>query len=108
MDTENNKTERWDNNDWWIHTSYSNCEGNGNFNDYSTCQLGQKNGWIGNNFPLKNDQEVEIKIDKSLLNLADGDLIGMAFDVTDTHEKWYFSPVEATLENPSSWMTFKL
>jgi len=108
LDTRNNKTLAWDNNDWWIHTSYSNCENKGKFNDYSTCKIGHKDGWDGNNFPLSIGQAVEIKIDKTLLNVSHGNLLGIAFDVTDTNEEWYFFPDDATLENPSTWMTLKL
>ncbi len=108
IDTKNDKSLTWDENDWWFHTSYSNCENQAKFNDYSTCEIGQKEGWIGNNFPLEIGQSVEIKIEKKLLDLSEGDLIGIAFDVTDTQKEWFFSRPEAKLEEPATWMTIKI
>lgn len=108
LDTGNEKTSAWDNNDWWFHTSYSNCEGKGKFNDYTSCKKGEKEGWTGNNFPLEKDRAVEIKVKKSLIQVSEGDMVGMAFNVTDTQKNWYFFPAAATMEQPGSWMTVKL
>lgn len=108
IDGANDKSAHWDQNDWWFHTSYSNCEGKRKFNNYSSCKVGPKDGWEGNNFPLEIGQVVEIQIEKELLQVSDGDVIGIAFNVTDTQENWYYFPESAYMESPSSWMTLRL
>lgn len=108
IDAKNSKTKTWEKNQWWFHTSYSNCEGDGVFNNYKSCKKGEKTGWNGNNFPLEIGGEVEISVSKSYLNLKKNDTIGLAFDVTDTDKKWFFYPATAKLESPETWENFKL
>lgn len=108
IDATNSKTKTWEKNQWWFHASYSNCEGDGVFNNYKSCKKGEKTGWNANNFPLEISGEVEISVSKSHLNLRTGDILGLAFDVTDTDKKWFFYPARAKLESPETWANFKL
>lgn len=108
IDAKNSKTKTWEKNQWWFHTSYSNCEGEGIFNNYKSCKKGAKTGWNGNNFPLEIGGEVEISVSKNHLSLKKGDTIGLAFDVTDTQKRWFFYPANAKLESPETWANFKL
>lgn len=95
----------WTASDWWFHASYQDCEGQGVFNNYQCSPT--KPGWEANNFPLEPPGVVEIRIsfDKIGLDPARAGEIGIAFNVTDTHEVWSFWPQGATLEDPGSWAT---
>jgi hypothetical protein len=108
IDSQYDRTLKWDENDWWFHTSYSNCEGKGKYNNYSTCKKGEKEGWVGNNFPISNGGVVEIKISKKLINVTKGATIGLAFNVTDTQKNWYFYPKNAVMETPKTWFPVSL
>lgn len=108
IDAKNSKSKIWEKNQWWFHTSYSNCEGNGVFNNYKSCKKGEKTGWNGNNFPINIGGDVEISVSKSLISANTGDTIGLAFDVTDTQKKWFVYPANAKLESPETWAKFKL
>jgi len=103
IDVANNKSTTLDSNDWWFHCSYSNCDGNGEVNNYESCKSGTKDGWIGNNFPLEVPGELEIMISKKLLAINGESIIGIAFDVTDTHDRYYFYPPNARLYFPATW-----
>ena len=108
IDTKNDKSQDWKEDDWWFHTSYSNCEGQGLFNNYKTCKKGTKKGWNGNNFPIMIGGDVEMSISKELIGVKAGDVIGMAFDATDTQKKWFYYPEGGKLQSPKTWKNFKL
>lgn len=107
IDTKNNGGKEWQADDWWFHTSYSNCEGKGKYNNYSTCKEGQKQGWNGNNFPLNENQAVEIVIDKSLLKL-NGNKIRMAVAVGDSESIWHFPDTNIKIDEPPTWPVIEL
>jgi hypothetical protein len=93
----------WTTNDWWLHASYQDCEGQGVFNNYQCSPT--KPGWEANNFPLDPPGAIEFRIsfDRIGFDPADVGEIGVAFNVTDTREVWSFWPRLATLEDPGSW-----
>jgi hypothetical protein len=112
VDSQNDRSERWQNGQWWLHASYNLCEGDGEFNVYNRdgvflCSK-QKPGWKANTFPLKQDEPIEIRILLKKLHLVPGRRFGLAFDVTDTQSHWNFWPTTARLESPATWSQAEL
>jgi hypothetical protein len=112
VDSQNDRSERWQKGQWWLHASYNLCEGDGEFNLYSRdgvvqCAK-QKPGWKANTFPLKQNEPIEIRISLKKLRLVPGQRFGLAFDVTDTQSHWGFWPTNARLESPATWSQAQL
>jgi hypothetical protein len=107
VDSRNDRSERWQKGQWWLHASYNLCEGDGEFNVYNRDRVfqcaKQKPGWKANTFPLKQNEPMEIRISLKKLNLVPGQRFGLAFDVTDTQSHWDFWPTTAILESPATW-----
>lgn len=108
IDTKNARPAAWGKGQWWFHSSYSNCEGDGIFNNYKSCKKGAKSGWNANNFPIGIGGDIEMSISKAHIGVKTGDKIGLAFDVTDTSKKWLFYPAGAKLDSPATWEAFTL
>jgi hypothetical protein len=112
VDAQNKRSTRWKKGQWWLHSSYNLCEGNGEFNLYKRdgvfqCSK-QKSGWKANTFPLKENEPMEIHISLAKLRLVPGRDFGLAFDVTDTQTRWNFWPEGAKLESPFTWSKARL
>ncbi|MBF0230028.1 MAG: DUF1566 domain-containing protein [Desulfamplus sp.] len=113
LDINNDKQTSWQIDDWWLHASAADCEGNGKYNVWSSCQE-KLIGWDANNF-LRPQDIVEIQISYEKLGLVslnkefldDKKIMGIAFSVTDKINKSRFWPPEANLENPSTWAVMK-
>lgn len=104
LDINNDKSTVWSADDWWLHASYNDCEGNGAYNIWSSCQPTHP-GWSANNFPLTAPGIIEIEITYDKLGIApsSGDTIGIALEVSDTYTKYHYYPSTATIGNPSTW-----
>ena len=93
----------------WFHASYNLCEGNGKYGVHHRDTIFQcsrtKPGWSANLFPLAQNQVVEFQISLSKLkaNIKPGSLVRIAFDVTDTRQKWDLWPPGANLQKPTTW-----
>lgn len=112
IDPQHERSVQWRKGQWWLHSSYNLCEGNGEFNVYRRdgvflCAK-QKRGWRANTFPLKEGEVMEIRISLEKLNLVPGRRFGLAFDVTDTQVNWNFWPADAKLESPATWAEAEL
>ncbi|MBF0376821.1 MAG: hypothetical protein HQK72_05010 [Desulfamplus sp.] len=113
LDINNDKATSWQTDDWWLHASAADCEGNGQYNVWSSCQE-KLIGWDANNF-LRPQDIVEIQISYEKLGLVslnkefldDKKIMGIAFSVTDKINNSRFWPPEAKLENPSTWAVMK-
>jgi hypothetical protein len=112
VDPQDERTSRWRKGQWWLHSSYNLCEGNGEFNAYKRDGVFQcaqeKPGWKANHFPLKEGEPMEIRVTLAKLGLATGRRFGLAFDVTDTQSHWSFWPTKANLASPASWAQAEL
>jgi hypothetical protein len=112
VDPHDEKTTQWREGQWWLHSSYNLCEGNGEFNVYKRdgvflCAK-EKPGWRANHFPLKEGEPMEIHISLAKVGLVPGRRFGLAFDVTDTQSYWSFWPPTAKLELPVTWAQAEL
>lgn len=101
IDANHDGTTSWEPDDWWFHASYQECEGEGMPNDYFPCTA---SGWEANTFPLA-EGIVEFRISYAKIGLepSSSEVIGIAFDVTDTWDEWQFWPQSADLHDPSTW-----
>ena len=109
IDPQNLKTDSWQPSEWWLHSSYNLCEGNGEFNVYERNRVFQcakeKRGWSANHFPLGRGDAMEVEVSFAKLGLpsADGTRFALAIDLTDTQANWAFWPAGAQLEHPRTW-----
>lgn len=105
LDINNDKSQQWQNDDWWFHVSATNCFHRGAPNIYDNCEDEQPD-WEANNFSVELPDTVEIKIPFSLVEMdSNVKYIGMAFDVTNTFNAWEYFPSNADSLNPSTWAT---
>lgn len=108
IDPQNGKSAAWQKGQWWLHTSFNDCEGNGEPNVYRRdgkfmCAK-EKPGWQANNFPLEIPGIVEMQVSFEKLGIQPGGkAIGLALNVTDTSAIWTFWPERARLESPATW-----
>lgn len=109
IDPANVGGDRWSPGQWWLHSSYNLCEGDGAFNVYERDQVFQcaktKAGWASNHFPLTGDGRMTITVALSKFRpaLRRDRRFGFALDVTDTKASWTFWPAHATMARPASW-----
>jgi hypothetical protein len=112
VDPQDEKTGQWRKGQWWLHSSYNLCEGNGEFNVYNRDGVFQcakeKPGWSANPFPLKDGEPMEIRVSLAKLGLVPGRRFGLALDVTDTQSHWSFWPTDAKLASPATWAEAEL
>jgi hypothetical protein len=112
IDPQNLKSKKWHVGQWWLHSSYNLCEGNGQFNVYTRngslqCAK-EKHGWSANHFPLGSDDVMTIHVAFSKIGLLPRHPFGFAVDVTDTRSDWNFWPEDAILSSPKTWATAEL
>lgn len=109
LDVNHDKSPSWMPDDWWFHVSATDCESQGQPNNYDSCQLVRPNWVAANNFDQNPPQTdtVEIKIPFSTIHLNSNttDSIGIAFDVTNTFNSWEYWPAAANYNSPASWAT---
>jgi len=107
LDINNDKSNGWQNDDWWFHVSATDCESTGMPGNYSNCLVVQQNWEAVPNMAsgLPNTDTIEIKIPfiKTGIDLTVHDTIGIAFDVTNTVNAWNYWPAGANINTPSTW-----
>ena len=99
----------WNNDTYWFHASYSNCEGKGAYYNWKNCATNHSD-WQANIFPFQNgNNNIEFKISWAKLNIAPNpDLnIRIAFKLSDPTEKQHYWPELATISNPATWGILK-
>lgn len=106
VDARNLKSAAWQPGQWWLHTSFNDCEGNGEFNAYvrdgrRMCAP-EKPGWSANNWPLARPV-VEMQISFAKLGVRTGAVFGLAVNVTNTSDAYRFWPPQAELARPATW-----
>ncbi len=110
LDIDHSGGESWNENDWWIHASYSSCIGKGKYNYYDDC-ISEPKIWETNLFQDKGRPAIiEMKIPFANLGFSpqNNDEIGIAFNVTDTREIWNFFPLKAKMGKPETWATARI
>ncbi len=109
IDPQGTRSKTWRRGEWWLHSSFNLCEGNGDFNVYERRGVFQcsqeKTGWSANHFPLTAAAVMEMQISLAMLDLTPkkGTNFGLAIDLTDTQEHWTFWPTNAHLAHPNTW-----
>jgi hypothetical protein len=98
----------WGSGRWWFHASGQDCWAEGRYNDWSTC-IPVTSDWEANN-PRRGAQlsgplawELRIPFSTIGLSLDSDSVFGIAFDVTDTQQSWFFWPPRAQLGIPATW-----
>jgi hypothetical protein len=114
FDSHTTRTAGWTPGDFWLHSSFNLCEGEGEYNVYERAGAFQcskdKSGWSANHFPLHAGgvMEIEVSFRKLGIEPTRGTRVGFAFDLTDTQKNWTFWPEKAQLEHPATWGTIVL
>jgi hypothetical protein len=108
LDINYSKSSTWEGDDWWFHSSGSDCENNGAPNVFSDCMVVQPDWESVPNFvsggPNEDTVEMHIPFSKAGFSYSGGiDTIGIALDVTNTFSAWNLFPSTATTTNPSTW-----
>lgn len=109
LDPGEQRSNAWQPGEWWLHSSFNLCEGNGEYNVYNRKGAFQcaktKEGWSANHFPLtsRNVMEIQLSLAKLGLKSAHGTRLGLSIDLTDTQKSWRFWPADAQLAHPSTW-----
>lgn len=109
LDPREQRSESWQRGEWWLHSSFNLCEGDGEYNVYDRNGAFQcaktKPGWSANHFPLAAGGAMEIRISLAKLGLssAPGTHFGASIDLTDTQKHWVLWPDGAQLARPSTW-----
>jgi hypothetical protein len=108
VDVRGDASPEWSDDDWWIHISYNDCESKGRPNVWQCAK--DKPGWLANNFPLSVPGVVEAQISWQTLGLdpSINKSLGLAFDITDTRNVYYFWPAGAALDSPRTWASVRL
>ena len=105
IDAQNDKTTSYQSGDWWFHVSASDCEYNGQYGNYDSCQVVRPN-WLGApNFSQQNPVDtVEIEIPFSTIGVNTSDTTGILFMLNNfsTPKKY---PIGSNQMNPSTWAT---
>ena len=95
----------WNNDTYWFHSSYSNCEGKGEFYNWENCANIHQD-WQANIFPFKNgNNNIEFKISWTKLQIDPSPNlnIGIAFKLSNAINKQYYWPDLATISRPANW-----
>lgn len=109
FDPREQRSDSWQSGQWWLHSSFNLCEGNGAYDVYNRNGVFQcaktKEGWSANHFPLAPGGRMEIQVSRAKLGLESGkgSRFGFSIDLTDTQKNWMFWPVHAQLAHPSTW-----
>ena len=109
LDVVGDRAVVWQQDDWWLHASYSDCHARGHLDDYDSCAQ-VHSGWSANNFPLRAGV-VEFRVDLSAFGVRPdtsnaGPALGLAFDVMDQKKGERVSacwPPTAQPLVPASW-----
>jgi hypothetical protein len=74
IDPQRMRSKTWRRGEWWLHSSFNLCEGNGDFNVYERRGVFQcsqeKTGWSANHFPLPAAAVMEMQISLAMLDLT--------------------------------------
>lgn len=108
IDTRNEKSSEWDNNDWWFHVSASDCESVGKPADYSTCAAVKPSWQAEPNMGASGEviDTIEIAIPLAFIGLNAVTFpytMGLALEVTNTATNWEYWPAAADVNDPSTW-----
>lgn len=106
LNRDNDKGISWDSNDWWFHVSATDCDYQGAYGVFDSCEL-ERPGWQANNIREDNKitDTIEVRIPFTTFNYEYHveDTLGMALVLTNTFSAWHFFPEKATSSQPASW-----
>ena len=100
------KDNKWDENCFWFHSSYSNCYSQGVYYNWEHCSENSQ-GWKANIYPFKNgNNNMEFKISFSKLQMETptmGMKLRVAFKLSSADENHTYWPHKASIKDPDSW-----
>jgi|GEM_PF-2892593 len=106
LDIANNKANAFDQDDWWFHVSATDCEYQGMYGNYDSCQFVRPNWLAAPNFTrAQNPDTVEVYIPWTTLSytLDESDTLGIGLVSTNTFSQWDLWPAQASEKDPSTW-----
>jgi hypothetical protein len=106
IDANNDKSPTWQSDDWWFHVSATDCESQGQHNNYDSCQLVRPNWTAVNNItagaPITDTIEIQVPLNTINVDINTVDTIGITFETT-TFSAWNYWPLNADINTPSTW-----
>lgn len=109
LDVQNDKSSMWMMDDWWFHTSATDCESQGQYGNYDSCQV-VRPGWLGvpnftpSTLPV-DTVEMMIPFNTIGFDLMTMDSLGISLVKTNTFNAWENWPTSSDHNNPSTWGT---
>lgn len=101
----NAEDDKWNDNTYWFHSSYSNCYSKEEYYNWENCSTNHQD-WKANVYPFKNGNdhiEFQISLKKLGLEIAGNNQIKIAFKLSDVSELHSYWPQKAEIQSPQTW-----
>ncbi len=107
LDIEFDRSNIFQQDDWWFHVSTTDCEYKGRYGHYVNCELERPNWEAVNNIiigePITDLVEISIPFSTINLNINTVDTIGISFLITNTANAFHHWPNGAHRLYPLTW-----
>lgn len=106
LDINHSQSTAWELDDWWFHVSATDCDYQGIYGNYDSCQVVRPHWTAANNFTTTSMIElVEIQIPFSTIqvDIHQVDTVGLSFVLTNTFSNWEHWPPSANRMSPATW-----
>jgi len=108
IDTQNDKSEKWNEDDYWFHISAQDCHSIGKREDYSNCSVNDNVWKAVPNYPFgdahQKIEEFEIFVPLNFLKIKSGDKISICFSLSIYPGKLRINfPTNAHEDIPATW-----
>lgn len=108
IDVNNDKSSGWKSDDWWMHASHFDCEGNGAHTVWTACAA-DRTGWEANNDTATGIVEFRISYAHIGFTPGEGKKLGIAFEANNytgsNNATYKLYPSTAAMDKPSTWGT---
>lgn len=102
----NPEDDKWNDNTYWFHSSYSNCYSNVEYYNWENCSTNHQD-WKANVYPFENGNDnIEFQISLKKLELettSSKNQIKIAFKLSDVSELHSYWPRQAQIQSPQTW-----
>lgn len=102
----NPEDDKWNDNTYWFHSSYSNCYSNLEYYNWENCSTNHQD-WKANVYPFENGNDnIEFQISLKKLELettSSKNQIKIAFKLSDVSELHSYWPRQAQIQSPQTW-----
>jgi len=108
IDSQNNKGDKWQADDYWFHVSAQDCYSIGKREDYSKCKVEGDQWHAVPNYPFGNNwkriEEIEISVPFEFTNIKPGAVFGLCLSVAIYPKELRKNiPADASEDKPVTW-----